>query len=279
MVKQIMLKGADVRTTVPMLLRALPEEDLRSLMATLQRVELRPGAVIQETTNSFEYGYFVESGVISTQASMREGRTVDVGMIGPEGFLGLPLLATFRTPSLRAIVQAPGTALRITGKELQRIMRQSRGFEQAFLRYACFCTAEAGQLAACNAMHEVQGRLARWLLMIQDRIQYEAVPVTHDCMAQALGTNRATISLSAEALKRARLIHYVRGRVRICDRTGLQSVACECYGVLSRLLDSYLTAELLDPNQRDGAEKKASATASYSERASNERKVQNYAQS
>jgi len=268
------LERVDVRPALPMLLSTLSDNDLQWVMSTLQRVELHAGAVIQDTTNSVEYGYFVESGFMSTQATMREGKTIEVAAIGPEGFLGLPLLTEFQAPSLQAIVQVSGAALRITVMELRRMMSQSRAFERALLRYACFCGAEAGQLAACSAMHQMQSRLARWLLMIQHRVDRQELAVTHDSMAQVLGTNRATVSLSAEALKRAGLIHYARGRLRICDRLGLQSVACECYELLSRLLESFRTAELLHQNYGDGA-KRLSAIGAHPEQA----KVQSYDQS
>jgi CRP-like cAMP-binding protein len=240
------VRSEDARPTAPMLLSVLPEEDREVTIAVLQRVELHRGAVIQDPGSPIEYGYFVESGVISVQATARQGRTVGVGMIGPEGFWGLSLLTSFRTP-LQAIVQVPGVALKIRGEELLRMMHQSPALEQVFLQYACFRAAEAGQLAACNAMHEVEARLARWLLMMQDRAECQELPVTHDGMSQMLGTNRATISLSAEALKCAGLITYRRGRVQISDRTGLQSVACECYAVLGNLLANYRT-ELLERN-------------------------------
>jgi CRP-like cAMP-binding protein len=235
---------ADGRTAAAMLLATLSIAKVQSLGSALQRVELRRGAVIQDADSPAEYGYFMESGVISTQVTTRHARTVEVGMVGPEGFLPLSLVMTFRTPGIRAVVQVPGEALRVGKADLRQMVRQSDALQQSLFHYFCFRSVEAAHLAACNALHQVEARLARWLLMVQDRLDDKELLVTHEVLGQMLATNRATISLTAERLKRAGLISYGRGRVRISDRAALQSVACECYESVSGLLSRYKQAHL-----------------------------------
>jgi len=155
-----------------------------------------------------------------------------VGLVGKEGFVGLPLVAGFRTAPTRAVTQIEGSAFRVEGETLVGILQQCLTLERRLQQFAQISTMQVTQIAACNRLHEVNERLARWLLMSADRIGSNSVPLTQELIAQMLGTRRSSVTVAAGMLQKAGLIAHSRGDVQIIDRRRLEEAACECYGIM-----------------------------------------------
>jgi CRP-like cAMP-binding protein len=151
----------------------------------------------------------------------------------------MPVVAGFRSSALRVVTQAQGTAFRINADDMRATLRSCPQLIVSLVRYSQEATMEVTQIAACNRLHEMEQRLARWLLMSQDRIRKDILPLTQEFLSQMLGTRRASVSVAAALLQRAGLIEYNRGHVSILNREGLKSASCECYGVITKQLDNW----------------------------------------
>lgn len=214
------------------ILLALPHSESISLLPKLEFVRLKLHQLLHEAGETLRSAYFCNSGMFSVLNVMRDGKSVEVGLIGKEGFSGTPLVAGFRTSHTRTVVQAEATAFRVESDVLRIALPESPKLERLLNRHAQLLAVQVSQIAACNLLHEVTERLARWLLMTQDRIGSESLPLTQEFIAQMLGTRRASVTLSAGALQQAGLIAYRRGQVQILDRSGLERASCDCYGLL-----------------------------------------------
>jgi CRP-like cAMP-binding protein len=190
--------------------------------------------VLHEAGENVDDGYFMESGMTSILTVMEDGTSVEVGLVGKEGFIGTAILAGFRITPTRAITQAAGGALRVKRAELEKILAQCPRLQFLLNRYAQVLAVQTSQAAACNRLHNLEERLARWLLMSQDRINSDVLPLTHDFLAQMLGTRRSSVTIAAGILHKAGLIEYRRGQVAILDRAGLEKAACECYAAVQQ---------------------------------------------
>src|SRR5262249_50482733 len=158
----------------------------------------------------------------SVLTALPDGRSVEVGLIGKEGFVGIPILFGLETSALRIVTQGDGSGYRMEAAALKRVLVQCPQFARSLLRFSMHLAMQSMQLAACNRLHEVVERLARWLLMCQDRIEMERLPLTQEFMAQMLGTRRSSVSVAAGALQKAGMISYTRGSVTILDRSRLE---------------------------------------------------------
>jgi len=216
------------------ILLAIPPNELERLLPKLEFVRLQHHQVLHDAGETLKSAYFCDSGMFSVLNLMPDGKSVEVGLVGKEGFSGLPLIAGFRTNHTRTIVQVAATAFRIEADRLKAALRESPVLERQIQRYAQIRAMQVVQLAACNRLHEVEERLARWLLMSQDRLGSNILPLTQDFLAQMLGTRRSSVSVAAGILRRAGLINYSRGAATILDRPGLIEASCECYGQLQR---------------------------------------------
>ena len=178
------------------------------------------------------YAYFLEDGMASITVNMRNGASVEVGIVGREGVVGLPVLfGTDQIPT-RTFMQIGGSGFRIKSQYLKAEFDRPGKFRENCERYFQSHLVQVSNTAACNRLHNIEERLARWLLLCQDRTTLSRLPLTHEFLAQMLGTGRATVSLAAEILQRAKLIVYARGKVDILDRKGLEGAACECYQII-----------------------------------------------
>jgi CRP-like cAMP-binding protein len=211
------------------ILLALPPKEREQLLPKLEFVRLKLHQVLHEPGETLKSGYFCNSGMFSILNVMRDGSTVEVGLVGNEGFLGVPLIAGFRTSNTQAVVQGEATAFRVGADFLRTTLRRCPSLERHLQRYSQFLAVQVTQIASCNRLHEVDERLARWLLMTQDRIGSKSLPLTQDFMAQMLGTRRSSVTVSAGALQKAGLISYTRGSVTVLDRSLLEEAACDCY--------------------------------------------------
>ena len=165
---------------------------------------------------------------------MVDGKSVEVGLAGKEGFIGLPLVVGLSTSATRVIMQVSGSAYRTSSKDFAKVLSACPTLEEKLSRYSLDLGMQAIHVAACNRLHEVEERLARWLLMSQDRLGGDLVPLTQEFLAHMLGTRRASVTVAAGILQKAGLITYNRGHVRIESRERLEDAACECYAAMKK---------------------------------------------
>jgi CRP-like cAMP-binding protein len=210
----------------------LPDKECQAIYSQLVFLPLRTHDVLNEAGAQIRYAYFINSGLASVLNVMSDGKSVEVGLTGKEGFVGLPLIVGFTTSPSRVITQIAGSAFRISASALPELLRKCRTLETRLHRYSQRLATQSSQVAACNRVHEVDERLARWLLMSQDRIGSDEVPLTQEFLAHMLGTRRSSVTVAASILQKAGLIKYRRGQLNIANRKGLEEAACECYRAL-----------------------------------------------
>jgi CRP-like cAMP-binding protein len=197
----------------------------------MQRVALRNAEVLCEPGSRIERIYFPESAVISIVQVMREGTAAEIGLIGREGFFGLDVLLREGVATGRAVCQVPGSALAIAAGPLRDASRADPALMRALLDYIGGYSAMLAQLIACNRLHRVEQRCARWLLMTHDRIGEPVFPMTQERLSVMLGAQRPTVTSVMTTLRDAGCIESSRGQVRITDRKCLETYACECYAL------------------------------------------------
>jgi CRP-like cAMP-binding protein len=217
------------------ILLALPDSEYLSVRAHLEFVELPHHRVLHEPNESLHFVYFPNQGLLSLVVVMESGQTVEVGIVGKEGIAGIPSAVGLRRNPFREVVQVVGNGFRIKVDVLQDILRSSPQLQMMISRYIVLHALQVSQSAACNRLHSAEQRLARWLLMTQDRVDFGVLSITHDFLATMLGTDRPTISLAAGILQKKKLIDYPRGSVKILNRKKLEYSACECYGIIQQL--------------------------------------------
>jgi CRP-like cAMP-binding protein len=227
------------------LLGLLPRADYARLRPHLQPVELGYRQSLYSANRPIGFVYFIETGVGSLVNTMANGDAAEVGTIGNEGMVGLPLvLGDDRAPT-SVYVQVPGAGLRMTARLFTRELARSPSMRTVMLRYAHAVFNQVAQSAACNQFHTIQQRCCRWLLMTHDRMPSDEFLLTQEFLAMMLGVQRTGVTAAAGALQRAGLIRYRRGNVTIIDRRGLLDRACECYAIskkeFDRLLDDRAT--------------------------------------
>ena len=216
------------------ILLSISDSDYRLLRPHLEYVTLPNHLVLHEAGGTLTSAYFPNRGLISLVVVMKNGKTAEAGIVGNEGFTGtLAAVGLTRSP-LQAVVQITGDGFRIEVGALQSILESAPQLQLMLSRYAAIRGMQIAQTAACNRLHDIKQRLARWLLMTQDRVDSGSLAITHDFIATMLGTDRPTVSLAAGVLQRKGLIEYTRGAVKIVNRTKLEDAACECYGVIQQ---------------------------------------------
>jgi len=214
------------------ILLSLPARERDLIFPHLMFMDLPTHVVLHEPGDPIKFGYFLNTGLASVLTVLAEGKSVEVGLTGKEGFVGLPLIIGFTTSPTRTVIQIKATGFRINGKNLTHVIRQTPSLTNLLQRYVQILGMQGTQVAACNRLHEVDERLARWLLMCQDRIGSNFVPLTQEFLAHMLGTRRASVTVAAGILQKAGLITYQRGHVNIVDRPRLEAACCECYGMM-----------------------------------------------
>jgi len=215
---------------------SLSASDRAKILSLSKPTTLVHARQLQEQGERIEYVYFPLSGMISLLATTGDGRAVEVAMVGQNG--GVDLAAGFgqMRATSRALVQAPGDALRIAAGPFHRIARQSPSLSARISLHQEMLLAQVQQAAACNSLHDAEKRLARWLLLANDIIgKEESIPFTHEFLSNILGLTRTTVTLVAGVLQKANLIQYTRGRIEVLNRRGLEDIACECYQTIKRL--------------------------------------------
>jgi len=223
--------GNHIHNTI---LLGLPPKESQIVLSRLEFIRLKTHQVLHEPGDTLRSGYFCDTGLVSILTVFPDGKSVEVGLVGNEGFVGVPLVAGLRSAPTRAIAQIEGTAFRIDSETLMLLLPQCPKLERQLQRYSQNLAMQATQIAACNRLHEVDERLARWLLMSADRIGSDYVPLTQEFLAQMLGTRRASVTVAAGILQRAGLITHTRGNVKIIDREKLEEASCDCYEMMQR---------------------------------------------
>ena len=214
------------------ILLSISDSDYSSLRPHLEYVTLPNHLVLHEVGGKLEFAYFLNRGLISLVVVMKDGKTAEAGIVGNEGFTGTLAAVGLSRGPLRAVVQITGDGFRVQVGALQNILESAPHLQRLLTRYAVVRGMQVAQTAACNRLHDIEQRLARWLLMTQDRVDSASLLITHDFLATMLGTDRPTVSLAAGVLQKRKVIEYTRGAVKIVNRKKLEGCACECYGVI-----------------------------------------------
>jgi CRP-like cAMP-binding protein len=222
------------KTIANRILLSLPESEYKILRPALTFVQMPHHASLHEPGEKIEFAYFPNRGLVSLIVAMREGKTVEVGEVGNEGLIGMPGAVGLHRSPHRAVVQIAGDALRIRIDALRSLLPSTPRLQYATSRYAVIQSMQAAQSAACNRLHPIEQRLARWLLIMQDRMDEGLLRITHDFLATLLGTDRPSVSLAAGILQKKGTIEYTRGAVRVLNRKKLEECACECYEVIQQ---------------------------------------------
>lgn len=225
-------------TAVPMppvcnrLLEDLPSRLRSAVLAACEQVNLPFGRVLYEQDRTFSHVYFPLTTVISMVTTVSEHPPLGIVLIGNEGMLGATLMLGVKAAPLRAVVQGPGTALRMDAARFPGLLRDNPSLDRILSRYLYVLLEQLSQTAACVRFHEVETRLVRWLLLTHDRAHADHFHLTHQFLADMLGVQRSAITIAAGVLQQKNLISYSRGEITIVNRAGLEAICCECYGVV-----------------------------------------------
>lgn len=216
----------------------LPRRDRVALLAACESVELTLGVVLCKPGETTRHAYFPADCVISLVTAVEGDPGLEVGMVGREGMLGAQLALGVSAVPLHALVQGAGTAWRMAAAPFRRELARSSALQLSLYRYVYVLMAQLASAAACTRFHNVEPRLARWLLMTHDRSRSEGFHLTHEFLSRMLGVRRVGITSAAGALQRQGLIHYRRGDITVLDRAGLEAAACSCYAADRRAYDT-----------------------------------------
>ena len=219
------------------LLAAVPRKAYLRLLAGLEPVALNFGDVLYEPGGVIRHVYFPGASLVSLLTLADGHLALEVGLIGREGMVGIPLILGRNVSPVRALVQGEGTALRMTSAAFLKEFRRSPPLQRELYLYTYALMAQISQTAACNRFHVVQQRLARWLLMTHDRVKSDRFRMTQEFLGHMLGVRRVGVTKAAQSLQRRHLIGYSRGTITILDRRGLETAACECYEVVKDMHD------------------------------------------
>ena len=229
---------------------SLPNRNL--LLASSAHVHLPIRTSLYEAEIRPSHVYFMTSGMASIVTSMQDGGTAEVGVIGNEGVVGSIFLLGGAKVSTSGFIQLAGSAYEVPFEHASKVFRSSEEVRDRVLEFVQEQTVTGSQIAGCNRLHEAEERLARWLLMAQDRTQSDVLDLTHEFMAMMVGAQRTTVTLVAGALQRANLIEHSRGRVKILSRENLKMAACDCYNITKTLYDNLYQQSLPNLNGQFG---------------------------
>jgi CRP-like cAMP-binding protein len=219
------------------LLAGLPSADLALLSSHLKETSLETGLVLQEQGERIEDVWFIDEGIVSLLVSTGQGEAIEVATVGHEGAIGLFAGLGPRRSHTGALVQIAGYGCRIPAARFRKAVEDSPAIRKLIVDYGETLLVEVQQSAACNALHDVEARLSRWLLQARDRLHKTTIPLTHEFLSQMLGVSRPTVTVVAHTLQKSGLIRYHRGQIEIVDGPGLEARACECYEIIRRAID------------------------------------------
>lgn len=224
-------KGKPVKNR---LLLALPDSEFQSIRPSLEFMDMPNHRSLYEPNRKIEFIYFPNRGLISLVILMNDAKTVEVAVLGNEGLAGVPAIFGLDRSPVREVVQISGDGFRVKASAFRRALHSSPVLLALASRYSAVLGMQISQTAACNRLHDIERRLARWLLLAQDRVDSGIVAITHDFLATMLGTDRPSVSVAAANLQRRGIIDYTRGAVKILNRKELEDSACECYQAIQK---------------------------------------------
>jgi CRP-like cAMP-binding protein len=240
-----MLQGLASKSTATLgnsILGALPADQYQRIASSLTLVSLGLGEILFEPGDRVRQIYFPINSLVSMLATMEDGTTVEAGVVGNEGVVGISTILGAETSTVQALVQVAGEALRIPAEKFMAEFRRGARLQSLVLRHTHTLFTLVAQTAACNRVHTVEERLARWLLTTQDRVQSAEFLLTQEFIARMLGVRRSGVTVAAGILQEAGLIRYTRGRINILNREKLEAASCECYRIVKAEYDRYLGA-------------------------------------
>lgn len=220
------------KPAVNRLIEALPRQQRNRMLDHCEPVALGFGTLLYQPDQRVRQVYFPLTGFISLMIALGDHKPLEMGLIGNEGMLGATLALEVPTAPMKAVVQGSGSALRMSAVQLRRELRTSPSLLRTLHHYLYVLMAQLSQTAACTHFHEIEPRLARWLLMTHDRANGDHFHLTHRYLAGMLGVRRSSITIAAGSLQRKKFIRYIRGEIHILDRKGLEAASCECYAAL-----------------------------------------------
>ena len=221
--------------------RAFEASSRKRIDSHLEPIKLKLGAVVCEAGGLLKHAYFPQGAVLSLLTVLENGSAIETANIGREGAFGLFAAMYSRVSFNRCLVQLEGSIVRCPIELLQSEFKRSEHVRDLFVSYSETLLSQVQQTVACNAMHTTEQRICRWLLMMHDRAEGEALPYTHEFLSHMLGANRKSVTLAAQSLKTAGLISYYRGTITVLDRPGLEKASCECYAIVRERFDAFLT--------------------------------------
>jgi CRP-like cAMP-binding protein len=216
------------------LLSSLTKAERSALVDDLEPVALTYGEILYEPGQRIDFVYFPSNSVVSLLTLVDKHQALEVGLVGNEGMVGIPLALGITVSPVRALVQGTGDALRMKAARFVRNLRQVPSLQREMQRYTFALMSQIQQTAACNRFHVVEERLARWLLMTHDRVQVNEFELTQEFLSHMLGVRRVGVTKAARALQARNLIHYSRGHITIVDRKGLEAASCSCYELVKK---------------------------------------------
>ena len=222
------------------LLAALPSAEFESLASQLELVPLSLGEILYEPGTQLRHAYFPTTAIVSLHYVMETGASAETAGVGNEGVVGISLFLGGDTTSSSAVVQTGGHAYRLERCLFKQEFERAGSLQRLLLRYTQALITQMSQTAACNRHHSVEQQLSRWLLLMLDRVSSRELVITQELIAGMLGVRREGVTEAAGKLQRAGLISYRRGHISVLDRSGLETHACECYGVVRKELDRLL---------------------------------------
>jgi CRP-like cAMP-binding protein len=234
------------------LLAALSPADMAGLRPFLREVSLKRGQVLREPGRAIEHVYFPHGGVIALMVLMVDGRAVETAMISREGVVGAMAGLGLDLPLTRAVVQVASNATRVAVTDFRRAVRASDRLRDMLVRYQEVLLGQVQISAACNALHPIEARLARWILQTRDRTATETIPLTQELLSRMLGVRRVTVSAIAVRFQAAGIISYTRGALTIIDRAKLEAAACECYQLTNQRIGLMLPRSVVGQSSGGG---------------------------
>jgi CRP-like cAMP-binding protein len=235
-------QGDDARSN--RLLGALETASRKRIDPHLEPIKLKLGSIVCEAGGLLKHAYFPQGAVLSLLTVLENGSAIETANIGREGAFGLFAAMYSRVSFNRCLVQLEGAMVRCPIELLQSEFKRSEHVRDLFVSYSETLLSQVQQTVACNAMHTTEEKMCRWLLMMHDRADGEALPYTHEFLSHMLGANRKSVTLAAQSMQMAGLISYRRGKIQVIDRPGLEKASCECYAIVRERFDAFLTPPL-----------------------------------
>lgn len=220
------------------ILREIPKEEYEALVPHLEVMRFPMGRIVHDAGQEMHHVYFPNHGVLSMLTVLENGDVVEIATVGNEGMADLSVFLGLKVSQSRLLVQIPGDTLRINRQAFEELVPRLDGLRAGLGHFMVAMFTLVSQSAACNRLHPVEERAARWLLMTHDRVDADTFPITHEFLASMLGVRRPSVTVAAGMLQKAGLIAYRRGRMTVLDRTGLEAAACECYAIVREQFDA-----------------------------------------